>query len=209
MTGNNINEAIIVDSRFGPTDSFEVRHPTTHELIFRNRRPEPAGLSPTLQMLGAGNTGNALMNFSLIDATTKSEVLRMVRSLTGFGFMQPFEMYDGSGRLLVRFRRKVTLTGEVWKFWDEQKAPTFEVSIKRHGGPLTSVVTARYVLSANGTNLATIEPWAEAKTEDMAKKRCRLLKMQDAADSVTMPADRFLRFGIAISLARILSFRQF
>jgi hypothetical protein len=208
MASDNFAAALIVAHGIFKPDAFDVLNPDKMETVFRNRRPEVEGLPRSLKLLGANNFGPALMNFALVDVVRDTEVLRMTRKITGFSINRPFELYDGSRRLLARFSRRFTVKGEKWRFWTDDEHHLFDVTIKRKSGPFTSVKSSRFELAIGQDMLAVIEPWEGTKTTAMDGKRCTLVRIEDSPEPSGNLDGRILRYGIAMSLSRILSLRN-
>jgi hypothetical protein len=200
------NRLIIVDRGSAGSDTIEVFDAETSQLLFKSSEPKLDRLSKVFRFIGGPYGQMAGVDYSVCDAASGAPVLRVFRTGRMIGPTPPFELFDGAGSLLARFKKCFSLMGNKWRFTNEKKEKLFDMSVKQRSGFALTVKSLAYDVLVEGTTLASIAPYKEERGSKFDGKRVRLLEFDPLSEREANW--RPILLGVGLSLDRIVQHRH-
>jgi hypothetical protein len=196
------NRLIIVDRGSATSDTLDIFNAETQQLLFKSSEPQLGGLSKAFRFIGGAYGEMAGVDYSICDAASGTPVMRVCRAGRMIGLTPPFEIFDGAGSLLARFKKCFSLMGNKWRFTNEKKEKLFDMSVKQRAGFVLSVRSLAYDILVEGKTLVSIAPYKEEGGPKYDGKRVRLLEFDPLTEGET--SRRLLLLGVGLSLDRIV-----
>lgn len=196
---------VIIDRKGITTDKIDIFDADTNAQLFESSEPQLDRLSKVFRVIGGSYGRMSGVDYSIRDIETGAPILRVLKKGRMIGPATPFQLFDGAGNLLARFKKCFSIGGNKWRFTDDKKERIFDMTIKPKGFAL-SVKSITYIISINKELYATVSPHTEECGIKHDGKRARLLEFE--SDPEPNYKHRLLILGVSISLDRIIQHRH-